>query len=228
MTIALMLLLGCSGDQDGQELSADTASDNTNQQQQADTENTSEEEDANVTEDKETNELEEDNGLSCDDCTYLRYKVAFALFGDYTNGDAYVDIRIPEGKLENCELEGMHACFREKVSSDTVQFPPPSPLEKAEPYRVNNQNTYDIDGGQLFSLDYYASDRRGWQAVIHCSQGYGVIAIGTGGVTQDEDGNINSIIAASYESPQAGDALIVTAGEKLEYNPDDTCLADEQ
>ena len=180
--IALALLLGCSESHNEWEVSADTTSAGTADHQA----------------DPEDSHEEEDSGLACEDCTYLRYKLKI-IFSNYpSDADAYVDVCIPKGELENCELEGAHICFKEKVSEDTVQFPPTSPPQKAEAYKngYTNESFFDIDGAQLYTITYNVPDKKapdklGWQTVVLCTQ--------TRGITEIFTGSLNPIAIASYE-----------------------------
>ena len=214
--LPFILLLGCRFESENRETSHDN-----DESEKTGADSTPED-----TEDNAANK-----NSTCEDCNYLRFEVELMYEKDEIKDkyEAYIDIRIPKGKLASCELEEMHLCFKEKTLPITYQFIPETLRSAGRATSWDNESKSSKPragkyGEPLFRFTHnalYKKDTKfwSWETNVRCSQTHGL-----------------TLVMAKGNSPSAGlgifqfsskDSLEPPVGKKLDYNPDDTCLLDE-
>ena len=212
MPLLLILLLGCRAESpySAQEDSQTNTS----------TENATEEtKDCTVNEDS-----------TCEDCEYRRYELELiAEYGD--KYDAYVDIRIPKGKLATCELEEMRLCFKEKTLPIVYQFIPETLRGAGRATKWDDESKSSVpnngkDGEPMFRFTHnalYKKDTKfwSWETNVYCSQIHGIISISAHGKSPDAGLGIFLFRGKHSDDNSYRQGIV---GKELEFNRDDTCF----
>ena len=164
---------------------------------------------------------------ACEGCEYLRFKVDLITYPanydpsqdepNIENHDAFIDIRIPKGKLATCELEGVHLCLRDKETSTVYNFNPSTTrgtfTDDAIHGGISHNAAYKKDGTHVDQ-----------QAVTHCIREKGIVWISAFGPTGSP--LFKEFTFHPKDTEFRGHSYVY--GKEIEYDPDDTCLADEQ